>query len=285
MSEPGISVVINTLNEERNLPYALRSVRSWADEIVVVDMHSDDRTREIAAEFGAKVFLHERMGFADPARAFAIAQATKEWILMLDADELVTEPLSRRLREIVRENQSDVVLIPWYDYLLGGPLKGTGWSPKYARMTRFFRRGFLRARGEVHNYIEVDPGARTVTLPVREGEWVVHFNCLNLEKFIEKMNRYTTLEARQRHRNGERSCVIRGVLRASREFLYRFVKTGGWRDGWRGWYISLFMAAYAFAREGKIRELETIGEGAQIDEQYRREAERWLRGYPTEGKG
>jgi glycosyltransferase involved in cell wall biosynthesis len=82
-------VVINTLNEERRLPYALRSVQDWVDEIVVVDMHSDDKTVEIAEAFGARIFTHERVGYADPARAFAFARATGDWILILDADELV----------------------------------------------------------------------------------------------------------------------------------------------------------------------------------------------------
>ena len=95
-----ISVVINTWNEEQNLPWSLGSVRSWADEIVVVDMHSQDRTREIAESFGAKVYLHEWLGFADPARAFAIAQATCDFVLLLDADEMIPKPLSRELQRI-----------------------------------------------------------------------------------------------------------------------------------------------------------------------------------------
>jgi glycosyltransferase involved in cell wall biosynthesis len=71
-----ISVVINTLNEEHRLPFALRSVRDWVDQIVVVDMHSDDGTVAVARDFGAQVFMHERLAYADPAREFALAQAT-----------------------------------------------------------------------------------------------------------------------------------------------------------------------------------------------------------------
>src|SRR5450759_1251360 len=91
-----ISAVINTLNEERNLPFALRSVQDWVDEIVVVDMHSEDATRDIAKQYGARVFLHERLGYADPARAFALEQAVGDWILLIDADELIPAPLSER---------------------------------------------------------------------------------------------------------------------------------------------------------------------------------------------
>src|SRR5262245_29586580 len=95
---PGISVVINTRNEEKNLPHALRSVRPWVDEIIVVDMCSEDRTVEIARSFGAKTFPHEPLGYCEPARAFALGQATQPWVLILDADEMVPAPLSRALR-------------------------------------------------------------------------------------------------------------------------------------------------------------------------------------------
>src|SRR5579883_1198418 len=116
---PRISAVINTLNEEKNLPFALQSVCTWVDEIVVVDMHSTDRTLEIAREFGARIFLHEPMGFAEPARAFALARATGDWILLLDADEVVPFSLSRRLLSIAANNESDAVLIPWLNYVFG----------------------------------------------------------------------------------------------------------------------------------------------------------------------
>src|SRR5450759_4249900 len=106
-----ISVVINTLNEEANIAYALRSVRTWVDEIVVVDMHSDDRTREVAETYGARVYLHDRVGYVEPARRFALAKATGDWILILDADELIPPRLARRLSDIAAAGQADVVSI------------------------------------------------------------------------------------------------------------------------------------------------------------------------------
>ncbi|MGH9356058.1 MAG: glycosyltransferase family 2 protein, partial [Terriglobia bacterium] len=125
-----ISVVINTFNEEKNLPYALRSVQTWADEIIVVDMHSEDRTVEIARQFGAKVYFHERMGFVEPARAFAIGQASGDWIMVLDADEIVPEPLSRKLIEIAHGDEGvDAARLPWVNYLLGAAIRHTGWGP------------------------------------------------------------------------------------------------------------------------------------------------------------
>lgn len=78
-----VSVVINTLNEEKNIAFAIRSVSGFADEIVVVDMHSDDNTCKIAESFGAKVFAYERTNYVEPARNYAISKATGDWILFL----------------------------------------------------------------------------------------------------------------------------------------------------------------------------------------------------------
>src|SRR3989344_1654842 len=96
-----ISVVINTLNEEKNLPRALTSVKSFADEVVVVDMYSDDKTQDLARKFGAKVYEHERTNYVEPARNFAISKATGEWILILDADEELQTSLREEILEVV----------------------------------------------------------------------------------------------------------------------------------------------------------------------------------------
>ena len=83
-----ISILIHTLNEERNIRNCLETVK-WADEIIIIDMYSDDRTVEITKEYTDKIFYHERMGYADPARQFGLEKATHEWVLQVDADELV----------------------------------------------------------------------------------------------------------------------------------------------------------------------------------------------------
>ena len=136
---PKISVVINTLNEERNLGFALLSVYRWVDEIVVVDMHSDDRTVEIARQYNAKVYLHPRMNFADPVRHFAVGKASGDWILILDADEMVPKPLSEQLIEFSTEDRADIFMIPFINYLLGAPLQHTGWRECEDRHLRFFK--------------------------------------------------------------------------------------------------------------------------------------------------
>ena len=279
---PRISAVINTLNEERNLPYALRSVRSWVDEIVVVDMHSDDRTVEIAESCGARVYLHERLGFADPARAFAIAQCTGEWIVILDADELVPIATSRTLRQLAERGEYDVIKIPWLNYISGSPLMHTGWGPSQEKHYRFFRKGLLAATADVHRFLQPMPDARVLELPYRSEHVIVHFNCRDITQFIAKLNRYTTIEAIQARERGERSTPARALFQAMKTFLGRYLYPKGYRDGWRGFYLSLFMGFYRLMIHAKMEELRRVGTADVIEARYREEAERLLSAYESD---
>ncbi|HEX7091374.1 MAG TPA: glycosyltransferase family 2 protein [Longimicrobiales bacterium] len=277
---PRISAVVNTRNEERNLPFALGTVRPWVDEIVVVDMHSEDRTVEIARSFGAKVFTHERSDVVEPARAYAIAQATGEWILLLDADEMVPVALSRRLREIARRDEADVVRIPRVNHLLGAPLGHTGWGPRQDRHERFFKPGLLHASDRIHASLTPDPSARILDLEYAPGRALVHFNYVDVGHFLEKLNRYTSVEALQSfERGGAEPTGRRTLMRATKEFLRRYVKLRGYRDGWRGFHLSLFMAYYHVATDAKLKELHAGGGRDAVLATYRAEAERILEEY------
>jgi glycosyltransferase involved in cell wall biosynthesis len=278
-SRPRISAVLNTLNEERRLPFALRSVQGWVDEIIVVDMHSTDATRAIAESLGAKVFLHERLGYADPARSFALEQATGDWILLLDADELVPQPLSERLLAVARRDEADVVVIPWLNYLLGAPLWRTGWGPTQDRHERFFRRGSVAATPTIHGFLEIQRGSRVMELPYAEGLAVVHFNYLDVRHFVEKLNRYTDIEAERVRANPKAGSIPRACLRASREFARRYVRHQGYKDGWRGFYLSALMAAYRLIVAAKVREWQVNGDRQAVEAAYEAEAEKVLAAY------
>lgn len=274
-----ISAVINTLNEEKNLPLALRSVRPWVDEIVVVDMHSDDRTVDIARDFGAKVFFHERRDFADPARAFALEQACGDWILILDADEIIPLPLSSVLLRTAQSNSADVVSIPRLNYLLGAPLMHTHWGPDQDLHFRFFKKGCLRATSTVHKYLHPVPDSRVLKLKFEPGLAIVHFNYLDSEHFIERLNRYTSIEAQQAFERGERVTPLGALARGGWEFGSRYVKGRGWRDGWRGFYLSLYMSFYRMVTAAKLRELTALGDRELVRARYRQEAEEILAAY------
>src|SRR5690242_20524725 len=114
-----LSVIINTLNEEANLPDCLESVR-WCEDIVVVDMHSEDNTVAIAESFGCRVFQHDRTGYVEPARNFAVCKAQHEWVLVLDADERASSAMSEWSQALPAANcpdsKADAFLIPRRNY-------------------------------------------------------------------------------------------------------------------------------------------------------------------------
>lgn len=274
-----VSVVVNTLNEERNLPFALRSVQPWADELVVCDMHSDDKTVEIAKSFGAKVCFHERVGFADPARAYAISQARNEWVLVLDADELVPQPLAEEIGRLISADRCPAYRLPRLNYLLGAQVRHLGWGPDQDTQLRLFKKSAVRITPDIHNFFNPLPGVQVEWIKYREGVALVHFNYIDLTQFIEKLNRYAAIEAKQAFARGERASFTRGVWLAGREWLSRYFRHGGTREGWRGLYLTAMMSMYRLAIAGKLTELQTGNDHDSVRARYREEAERFLKSY------
>jgi (heptosyl)LPS beta-1,4-glucosyltransferase len=277
---PKISVVINTLNEEKNLSIALRSVQPWVDEIVVVDMYSSDRTVEIARSFGAQVHLHSGPGFNYAPRAFAVKQASSEWVLVVDADELIPVALSRELRDMADSGGgADVFLIPRMNYMLGTVIRHTGCGATQDRQMRFFRNGFVVGSSVAHLDFEPVEGARIKALSYRGDNAIIHFTYLDSQQFIERLNRYTNIEARQALERGERITPVGALVRAAKEFVGRYIKGRGFQDGWRGFYISLFYTFYKIVTAAKLHELTALGNRERIESRYRQEAEDILRAY------
>ncbi len=277
--KPRISVVINTLNEEKNLPNALRSVRTWADEIIVVDMHSDDRTIEVAREYGAKLYFQDRIAAFDGARAFAVSQATGDWIFLLDADEMIPHPLSVKLMQIASDDTADVVIVSRLNYLLGGPLWHTGWGPHQDGHPRFFKKDKIDLNPRIHSFIHPAQGSRVLTLPYQGKMAFHHFNYVDCAHFLEKLNRYTSIEAQQAFERTENASCAKTILKTAAEFANRYLRKQGWRDGWRGFYLSGFMAMYRWATYAKLRELHATGGQNKISEKYHDAAEEIVASY------
>jgi glycosyltransferase involved in cell wall biosynthesis len=269
----GISVVINTLNEEKNLPFALRSVMPWADEIVVVDMHSQDDTVDIARQYGARVCLHEGPGVNLPPREFSVAQANYEWVFVLDADEVAPLALSQDLRRIADSDDADVAALPRRNFVMGAALKGTGWGPTQDYQTRFFKKGKIRAHSIAHHEFIPAECARVLRLPYNGRNAIVHFSYLDSAHFIQKLNQYTSIEAIQRLERHQHASFLKVLLYAARVFLFKYLKGGGYRDGWRGLYVACFMVVYRLATYAKLQELESVGKTELVEKLYRQEAE------------
>lgn len=225
-----ISVVINTLNEARNLPGALASVRGLADEIVVVDMKSTDATRTIARKAGARVFEHKPTGYVEPARNYAIEKASGEWILVLDADERLTAPLRKKLKLIIEKNRADYYRLPRRNFIFGKWIKHSRWWPDYN--IRFFKKGSVEW-GEIIHSVPTTTG-EGLDLEASEENAIVHHHYDSIEQYLERMNRYTTNQSTNLIKEGY---VFRWqdlIIRPTGEFLSRYFQGQGYKDGLHG---------------------------------------------------
>jgi glycosyltransferase involved in cell wall biosynthesis len=275
-----ISAVINTLNSAATIREAIGSLLPWVDEVVVVDMHSDDDTVRIASSMGARVILHERVGYVEPARAASVAAAKGDWIMILDSDEVVPLSLSERLRELALASEADVVSIPTVTYFFGRIAMGGGWHPNDDAHLRFFRKDALRFSPQIHSTPGTTPGARMMTLEYKPGLAVVHFAYGTVAGFVERMNRYTTLEASQADPDVP---AFRHVARgAVRDGWRRYVEQRGFRDGFHGIALALLMTMYSWLTWLKRYERKIGLSEEAVRAAYLAEARRLVEEYPAE---
>jgi glycosyltransferase involved in cell wall biosynthesis len=249
---PRISAVINTRNEENNIGYCLESVK-WCDEIVVVDMESEDRTIEIVREYTDKVYSHEKVLAFDVARKFAAERASGDWILLVDADELVPKALARRLREVADKDEADAVQIPFKNILLGRWNRFTGWWPDYH--CRFFKSTVMDFSEHVHAYQHLRDSARTLYCPAEERYAIHHFAYTDVRQFIDKLNRYTTIEAHHLYDEKRPFRYVKVFTAGLGEFYNRYISCRGYKDGARGLFVSLMMGMYRMISYVKLWEL------------------------------
>lgn len=243
-----LSVVVMTLNEERKLPACLESVKDIADEIVVVDSHSTDRTVEISKAYGCRVILHAFEGFSRQKR-FAISQAACEWILSLDADEFITPELSR---EIAALKQMEV--IPFDGYWLPVALRYLGREMKRGKIGREKKlKLFCASKGEipevsVHEEIVVKGKAG-----VLKGK-MIHDSYRDLTHHLEKINYYTTHAAEGYVRRGKRFPTIWVAFKFPVSFITYYIFKGGILEGYQGFIWSFLAAVYGSMKIAKTIE-------------------------------
>jgi glycosyltransferase involved in cell wall biosynthesis len=207
-------------------------------------MYSDDKTVEIAKEYTDKIFYFERIGYVEPARQFALEKATNEWVLMVDADELVPLKLRNKLLEILKKDIADVVYVPHNNYFFGKLLEGTGWGPLQDKHPRFFKKSFVSFSSAIHSFFQINKNARVYKIEDQKIGFI-HFNYIDVEHFIEKLNRYTTIEAKNMY-NGIKPAptLTNFIIKLLKEFIFRFVKNKGYKDGIYGFSLTMLMLAY-----------------------------------------
>ena len=233
-----ISVVINTLNEEKNLPRTLASVKSLADEVVVVDMKSTDRTVEIAKKTGARVYEHKKTGYVEPARNFAIGKAVGNWVLVLDADEEIPLSLAIKLKKIADNPKVDYYRIPRKNIIFGKWMKHSRWWPDLN--IRFFKKGHVSWNEVIHS-VPMTQGAGA-DLPEKEEFAIIHHNYDSVEQYLERMNRYSDIQAKILIVGKHKFIWKDLITKPANEFLSRYFAGEGYKDGLHGLALSFLQA-------------------------------------------
>ena len=248
-----ISVTIITLNEESNIEEACRSV-AWADEILVVDSKSSDRTLEIATQCGARVISRDWPGFT-AQKQFAADQASHDWILSLDADERVSEELKASIQSLnnLPESQlADGYLIARRSFYQGRWIRGGGWYPDH--QLRLYRKALGRWQGEhIHESVKMNSGGRIRKLT---GD-ILHYSVRDARHHHQMIGeRYAPLAARQMFEAGRRTSALKIATAAPAAFLRSYVLKGGFRDGLAGLSIASFAAHHAFLKNLMLWEIQ-----------------------------
>jgi len=258
-----LSVTIITLNEEANIRRTLESVR-WADEIVVLDSGSTDRTVSICREFTDKVVHQDWLGFGKQKNA-AIDRATGDWVLSLDADEPIEPELAEEIRTIIASaNAFDGYKIPRKTFFLGAWIRHGGWYPDYN--LRLFRKGKGRFEERVVNEAVKVNGTVGTTVHA-----ILHYAYPDLSSYLASINKYSSLAVDVMAEKGiprRKTSAVHILLRPVLTFILKYFFRLGFLDGKRGIILNLFHSWYVFFKyanaweHGEIQKISSLPRSA-----------------------
>lgn len=241
-----ISATIITLNEEKNIKRALESLKDLVNEVIVVDCGSKDKTTEWAEKFGAKVFFRKFDNFANQ-KNFAAAKAIGEWILSVDADEIIPKDLAEEIKQAIKQDGVSGFLIGRRNFILGGEIKHSRWSPDSHIWLWKKDRG--KWVGDVHEEVIIS-GKVGIFKNSK-----IHYSHKTVSEFIEANNKYSGLEAKSLYKNGIHVPFSKMIWQSVFEFFIRFIYKRGFLDGWRGFCLAYLMSVYKLTVWIKLWEL------------------------------
>lgn len=258
MSGIKLSVTIITHNEQDDIEACLRSV-AFADEVVIVDSGSTDRTCEIAEGAGARVIRSEGWPGFGPQKNRALAEARGEWVLSIDADERVTPELAREILRVIAEPASATAPVGYrlsrLSRFCGQWIRHGDWYPEY--ILRLFRRDRGRfTDDQVHEVVQVDG-----KLGRLKGD-LLHETMPTLEEAIAKMNRYTSGRALDQLKKGRRGGLGAAISHGFWAFFRCYVLKLGLLDGRAGFIVAVYVAENSYYRYLKLATLSVGGGGS-----------------------
>ncbi len=242
-----VSLAIICLNEESHIVNCIRSA-SWVDEVVVLDSGSTDRTRELAEAEGARVFNEEWRGFG-PQKKRAVELCSNDWILSLDADECLSAPLSKYLKDLVANQSEDMEAYEFsrISYYLGRKISHGGWYPDW--QLRFFNRKKANwSDATIHERVEAE---RKLRIP----KDILHFPFENIFSQIHTNNRYSNLQSEELQKKGKSFSRFKLITKPISKFIETYIWKRGFMDGLPGFIISVGASYSVFLKWAKLWEL------------------------------
>ena len=245
-----LSVVILTKNEEAQVARCLESVQ-WADEVIVVDGESTDRTVDICRAHGATVISHPFSGDFGEERNLGADAASGDWIIQLDADDVVSDELRDAMRRVLAEGTAHAAFqMRRKNNFLGHWMMRGGWYHYYLH---FYRRSACRFKGRVHHLLTINGTTGTMEAPL------LHYPFTSLEQFVARQNRYTSLEAKEMLDEqgvlNPRFVRYQLTRKPLKLFWKSYVKKQGFREGWYGLVFAILYAWVHFLKWAKYWEL------------------------------
>lgn len=243
----GIAAVIIAYNEEKNIKKCLESVK-WADEIIVVDSFSTDKTFSISKKYADKVFNIKWMGFSK-TKNFGISKARSEWILSLDADEIVSENLKKEILKTVKSTDLNGFFIPRKPFFMNRFIKHCGWYPSC--QLRLFKKtkGKFDESKMVHENVKITGKAGYLKNDL------LHYPYENIGKYFDHLNRYTNLAAESMRLKNKKAGFLNLIFHPFFTFFKMYFIKLGVLDGLAGFTVCVLSSFYNFVKYAKLWEL------------------------------
>ena len=252
-----VSVIVITYNEERNIDACLKSVQ-WADEIIVVDSQSTDKTIPIALQYTNKVYVKEWEGYSEN-KNYALRQVSSEWVLWIDADERVTPELAEEIKQRIAGNPAENGFeCARRAFFLGKWIRHCGWYPGY--VLRLFRHNSAQ-----FNHHKVHEG---LVLDGKHGRLkndLLHFTDDSLEHYLWKFNRYTSFAAEELAERGKKPVFLNILFRPLHAWLKMYIFKLGFLDGMQGFMLCFLSAGYVAMKYAKLWENVKVNNFTQDD--------------------
>jgi len=240
--KPGISAIVVVHNQQDLLHNCLKSLTSWVNQIIIIDLVGLDDIKSLATSFKAKYILHKNVSIVEEIRQDSLKYAEHEYILFIDPDETIPPSLSQDLKDKLKTSQFDYFLIPRQNFVFGKWLKHSRWWPDM--QTRVFRYNKVTWGTTLH--AEAVATGEGYAYPSEDRFAIHHENYRNLDEYIEKNMRYAKADALERAKSGTNFTLVVATKLSISELISRFFLDAGYRDGMHGLVLAILQSFYYF---------------------------------------